>query len=118
MNNPMVLSDSPYPKKGWAHPTVHWLQPFESSALNDRHPLVRIDDIIYSLASAIFFSALAAKNGYYPVPITAEHREKTSFSGKGNLYQFNRMPVGLYNAPARYQRILNWILKKEIAASL
>ena len=39
------------------------------------------------------------------------HEWKTAFRTAHGLYEFNVMPIGLTNAPATYQRLVNETLK-------
>ena len=87
-------------------------------ALNDvtiknAYPLPRIDDIIDTLAKAEIFSVMDATSGYHQIALEEKDAEKTAFAWKGQLYEFTRMPFGLYNAPATFQSIMNTILKDE-----
>lgn len=73
----------------------------------------RIDEIMDSLRNAKYFSILDATSGYYQIPLDEKSRKMTAFAWKGGLYEFTRMPFGLCNAPATFQRTMNKIFKNE-----
>ena len=49
-------------------------------------------------------------SGYFQIAIKPEHKEKTAFSCHKGHFQFVKMPFGLNNAPATYQRCIDIIL--------
>ena len=49
-------------------------------------------------------------SGYHQIAIKPEHKEKTAFSCHRGHFQFIKMPFGLNNAPATYQRCIDVIL--------
>lgn len=77
----------------------------------DSYPLPNIEDTFDALAGANYFCALDLASGYWQVPLDAESREKTAFTTKFGLYQFNVMPFGLCNAPATFERLMERILR-------
>lgn len=107
----------------WASPVIlvkkkgnGWRMCVDFRALNkvtigDTFPLPRIDDTLDSLAGAKFFSTLDCKDGFHQVPITSKDREKTAFITHSGLYEYLVMPFGLKNAPAKFQRVINNVLK-------
>jgi len=75
----------------------------------DSYPLPRIDECIESLGKASIFSTLDCNAGYWLVAIAPEDREKTAFVCHEGAYQYKRMPFGLTNVPATFQRALDII---------
>ena len=73
----------------------------------DVYPLPRVDDILDTLGNARFFTTLDLASGYWQVPLDDDAIPKTTHKG---LYKFVRMPFGLCNAPATFQRAMQSVL--------
>ena len=76
----------------------------------DAQPLSRIDDTLYTLGTAQWFSTLDLASGYWQVEVEPADREKTAFATAHGLYQFRVMPFGLCNAPGTFQRLMEHVL--------
>ena len=82
-----------------------------SRTIKDSYCLPRIEEILDSLAGSKYFSVLDLKSGYHQVEIKEEHKERTAFSvAPLGFYEYNRMAMGLANAPATYQRLMENVL--------
>ena len=76
----------------------------------DTYPLPRMEDCIDSLRKARLFTTMDALWGYWQVPIAERDLDKTTFTSHLGTFRYKRMPFGLRNAPATFQRALDIIL--------
>ena len=76
----------------------------------DVYPLPRIDDILDMLGEAKYFSSLDLASGYWQVELAPDARQKSAFTMHKGLFEFIRMPFGLCNAPATFQRVMQVVL--------
>ena len=78
-----------------------------SRTVKDSYALPRIEEIFDVLKGSKYFSTIDMKSGYHQVEIEESHKERTAFTvGPLGFYEYNRMPFGLSNSPATYQRLM------------
>ena len=106
----------------WASPVVlapkadgNWRFCVDYRRLNaatvpDSYPLPRADDCLDSLGEAVIFTTLDCNSGYWQIPLPDEDKDKTTFISHMGTHRYIRMPFGLRNAPATFQRALDIIL--------
>jgi Reverse transcriptase (RNA-dependent DNA polymerase) len=80
--------------------------------VRDCYPLPRMDDCLDSLGEATIFSTLDANSGYWQLDVADEDKDKTTFTSHRGTYRFKRMPFGLINAPATFQRAMDVLLSR------
>ncbi|KAL2086104.1 hypothetical protein ACEWY4_017163 [Coilia grayii] len=84
----------------------------------DAFPLPRIEESLDALTGATLFSTLDMASGYNQVPVAEQDKAKTAFCTPFGLFEFNRMPFGLCNAPSTFQRLMERIFGDERFSSL
>ncbi|XP_014366187.2 uncharacterized protein LOC106717015 [Papilio machaon] len=79
----------------------------------DAYPLPNIESIVSEVAKHNFFSQIDLKSAYHQIPILPSEKKYTAFEACGNLYQFTRIPFGVTNGVAAFQRTLQYVISKE-----
>ncbi|GBO25213.1 Retrovirus-related Pol polyprotein from transposon 297 [Araneus ventricosus] len=79
--------------------------------VRDRFPLPLIEDILDRLQGSRIFSTIDLKNAFFHVDVNKDSRKYTSFVTHEGQYQFLKVPFGLCNSPAMFQRYINTIFR-------
>ena len=65
-----------------------------------------------ALTGKKIFSSLDLLQGFHQIPLSEKSKEYTAFTaGSLGFYQYTRMPFGLCNATATFQRTMETVLK-------
>lgn len=76
----------------------------------DAYPLPTISSVVGNLGGARYFTTLDASKGYLQVRMGESDQSKTAFTCHRGLFEFTRMPFGLCNGPATFQRLMDRVL--------
>lgn len=81
----------------------------------DSYPIPYVSHVLDKLRDAHYLSSLDIKSAYWQVPVAETSRPYTAFTVPGRgLFQFRRMPFGLHNAPATWQRLIDNVLGPDL----
>jgi hypothetical protein len=78
--------------------------------VGDSYLMLRADYVFSAMGGKRFFSTLDCLKGYHQLELDEKDRWKSAFITHRGLYQFKRLPFGLKNAPAIYQRFMDQLL--------
>ena len=74
--------------------------------------LPRIDQLVDSMVGHKLLTFMDAFSGYNRIRMLEEDQEKAAFITSQGLYCYKVIPLGLKNAGATYQRLINKIFDK------
>jgi len=75
--------------------------------IKDAYPILRMDEGIESLGDAGVFSTLDCNAGFWQIPVAEEDKHLTALTCHSGAWQCVRLPFGLCNAPATFQRAMD-----------
>ncbi|XP_013382645.1 uncharacterized protein LOC106153310 [Lingula anatina] len=76
----------------------------------DTEPMGNAEDIIARLSDDVYYSKVDLSKGYWQIPMSEESKPLTSFSTSEGSYQFKRMPFGMVNSGATFNKMMRKLL--------
>lgn len=98
-------------KKGGEYRLVVDYRKVNSITKPDSFPLPLISDCLDKMNKKTMFTTLDFKWGYHQILMSEESKEITAMIVSNGLYEWNRLPNGLRNAPSLFVRTMQHILR-------
>ena len=76
----------------------------------DAYPLPKIENLVNNIAKYKVFSTVDLHSAYHQIPLDPSERH-TALESHGKLYQFRRIPFGVTNEVACFQRKMDEFIK-------
>ena len=74
--------------------------------MEDIYPTPKIDESVSKLGEAKLFTTLDLGSAFWQVPLRKQDKDETGLAYELGLFQWKRMPFGLCNATATFQRLI------------
>ena len=69
------------------------------------------EETVSTLRGSKYFSVIDCYSRFWQIKITKKIKMKTAFSTPSGHYHFHRLPYGLSNSPASFQRLMAVVLR-------
>lgn len=96
-----------------------WRLVIDYQALNavivkNKYPIPVIEELLAELKGSKIFNKLDLGSGYHRIRVSKEDIFKTAFKTHNGHFKFLVMPIGLKNAPASFQTMINEVFVEQI----
>ena len=87
-------------------------RPLNEVTIKDAYPLPRIDESLSLLGKAKIYTSIDLAGAFWQIPVRKADRQKTAFACELGLFEWRRMPFGMCNASATFQRAIAGALQR------
>ena len=81
-------------------------RPLNEVTIKDAYPLPSIDESLARLGKAKIYTSIDLAWEFWQIPVRKADRHKTAFACELGLFEWRRMPFGMCNASATFQRAI------------
>uniref|UniRef100_A0A1Y1L0V4 RNA-directed DNA polymerase n=1 Tax=Photinus pyralis TaxID=7054 RepID=A0A1Y1L0V4_PHOPY len=83
--------------------------------VKDAYPIPQVSATLDKLKNAKYLSTIDIKSAFYQIPLEEDSKQFTAFTiPNRGLFQFKRLPFGLSNSPATWQRCIDKVISNDL----
>ena len=86
-------------------------QTMNQTAIPDKYPLLKVDDLLASLAGGKSFTKLDLAHAYQQLVLDGESSQLTTINTHRGLFRYKRLPYGISAAPSIFQCTMESLLQ-------
>ena len=87
-------------------------RPLNEVTVKDAYPLSRIDESLARLGKTKTYTSIDLAWAFWQIPVRKADSQKTAFACELGLFEWRRMPFGMCNASATFERAIARALRK------
>ena len=77
----------------------------------DAYPIPVIENLLQKVSKWKFYSYIDLQSAYHQLRLKDDEKHLTAFEANGRLYQFRRLPFGVTNGVAAFQRAIDMLIE-------
>lgn len=86
-------------------------QKVNAITIKDKFPMPRASDVIDAMTGCQYFTTMDMLSGFWQIKLDEASIPKTCFTTPFGNFEWTRMPFGLCNAPATFNRLMKKVLR-------
>lgn len=89
-----------------------WSSPINlnEKTIDNSFSLLNITDVLDKIGKYMYSTTLDLTSGFHHIEIDPQNVSKTAFNVDNGYYEYIRIPFGLKNPPATFERVMNNVL--------